>query len=86
MGDVIRYQKRVVEKIKTLSDSRLKAALDFIEYLEEKEDWEATWEVLRDKESLENIKAADNAWESRRLDEFIPWEKERKDVQNSPAQ
>jgi hypothetical protein len=30
MGDVIRYQKRVVEKIKTLSDSRLKAALDFI--------------------------------------------------------
>ena len=86
MADVIRYQKRAIEKIKTLSDSRLKAALDFIEYLEEKEEWEATWEVLRDKESLENIKAADDDWESRRMEKFISWAKVRRDVQNSSAQ
>jgi hypothetical protein len=42
MEDAIEYQKRVIEKIKILSEDRLKAALDFIEYLGEKEEWEAT--------------------------------------------
>jgi len=45
--------------------------LDFI--LEE--EWEATLEVLKDEETMENIKAADEAWESRRMEEFMPWEK-----------
>ncbi|MFQ6073095.1 MAG: DUF2281 domain-containing protein, partial [Methanosarcinales archaeon] len=39
-------EKRVIEKIKTLSEDRLKTVIDFIEYLEEKESWEATLEVL----------------------------------------
>ena len=86
MEEVIKYQKRMMEKIKRLSEDRLKAALDFVEYLEEKEEWEATWEVLSDKETMENIKAADDTWESRRLGEFIPWEKVRKDVQDPSAQ
>ena len=86
MEEVIKYQKRVIEKIKVLSESRLKAALDFIEYLEEKEEWEATWEVLSDKDSMENIKAADDAWEDRRRVEFIQWEKVRRDVQDSSTQ
>jgi len=25
---------------------------------------------------MENIKAADEAWEARRMEEFVPWEKE----------
>jgi len=49
--------------------------LDFIEYFEEKEEWVATLEVLRDEETMENIKAADDAWEARRMEEFMPWEK-----------
>ena len=49
-----------MEKIKALSLERLKVVLDFIEYLEEKEEWEATLEVLKDKETMENIiKATD---------------------------
>ena len=34
-----------------------------------------TLEVLREEETMENIKAADDAWEVRRMKEFMPWEK-----------
>jgi len=27
---------------------------------------------------MENIKAADEAWEARRMEEFVPWEKVRR--------
>ena len=80
MEEVIKYQGKAIEKIKRLSESRLKAALDFIEYLEEKEEWGATWEVLSDKDSMEKIKAADDAWKGGRMEEFIEWEKVRRDV------
>jgi len=50
--------------------------LDFI--LEGKEELEATLEVLKDKETMENIKAADEAWEAGRMEEFMPWEKVRR--------
>jgi len=53
MDDVVEYQRRVVKKIKTLE--RLKVVLDFIEYLEDKEEREATLEVLKDKETMERI-------------------------------
>jgi len=75
MDEVVEYQRRVVEKIKALSLERLKVVLDFIEYHEEKEELEATLEVLNDKETMEHIKAADDAWEARRMEEFMPWEK-----------
>jgi len=84
MDDVVEYQKRVMEEIKTLE--RLRVALDFIEYLEEKGEWEATLEVLGDEETMENIKAADEAWEARRMEEFVPWEKVRRDVQDTYSQ
>jgi len=74
MDEVVEYQRRVMEKIKTLSLERLKVVLDFI-YLEEKEEWEATLEVLKDEETMEHIKAADEAWEASRMEEFMPWEK-----------
>ena len=44
MDEVVEYQRRVMEKIKALSLERLKVVLDFIEYPEEKEEWEATLE------------------------------------------
>ena len=75
IDEVVEYQRRVVEKIKALSLERLKVVLDFIEYHEEKEEWEATLEVLKDEETMKNIKAADDAWEARRMEEFMPWEK-----------
>lgn len=68
-------EKRAIEKIKTLSEDRLKTVIDFIEYLEEKESWEATLEVLGDKDSMKNIRAADDAWESGAMEEFVSWDK-----------
>ena len=47
--------------------------LDFIEYLEGEK--EATLEVLRDEETMEHIKVADDAWKARRMEEFMPWKK-----------
>ena len=86
MDEVVEYQRRVVEKIKALSLERLKVVLDFIGYLEEKEEWEATLEVLKDKETMEHIKAADEAWEAGRMEEFMPWEQVRRDVQDTYSQ
>jgi len=82
MDEIVEYQRRVMEKIKALSLERLKVVLDFIEYLEEKEEWEATLEVLNDKETMENIKAADDAWEAKRMEEFVPWEKVRRQIKS----
>ena len=39
MSGVSEYRKRAVEKIEMLSENKLKVALDFIEYLAEKEDF-----------------------------------------------
>jgi len=38
MDEVVEYQRRVMKKIKTQSLERLRVVLDFIEYLEEKEE------------------------------------------------
>jgi len=35
MSSIIEYRKEVIEKIETLSKSKLKSALDFVEYLAE---------------------------------------------------
>ena len=29
----------------------------------------------KDEETMEHMKAADDAWEARRIEEFMPWEK-----------
>jgi len=86
MEEVMKYQKKAIEEIKRLSESRLKAALDFIEYLAEKEEWEATWEVLGDKDSVEKIGVADNAWKDRRMGEFFEWDNVRRNVQDPSGQ
>jgi len=52
----------------------------FIGYLAEKEEWEATWEILSDENAMKNIKAADEAWKAKRKEEFISWDAVRKDV------
>ena len=49
MDEVVEYQRRVMEKIKTLSLERLKVVLDFIEYLEEKKKWRRRLKFLRTK-------------------------------------
>ncbi|CAD6490179.1 MAG: hypothetical protein KFBDDELM_00057 [Candidatus Argoarchaeum ethanivorans] len=80
MSSTIEYRKRVIEKIEILSESKLQSVLDFIGYLAEKEEWEATWEILSDENAMKNIKAADEAWKTKRKEEFISWDAVRRDV------
>jgi len=80
MSSTIEYRKRVIEKIEILSESRLQSVLDFIGYLAENEEWEATWEILSDENAMKNIKEVDEAWKAKRKEEFISWDAVRKDV------
>lgn len=54
----IAIKKKVREAVETLSDKKARVALDFINYLMEREEWEATDELLSDKKLLMDYKAA----------------------------
>lgn len=54
----ITIRKKVKEAIKTLSEEKARVALDFITYLGEREEWDATGELLSDKKLLMDYKAA----------------------------
>jgi PHD/YefM family antitoxin component YafN of YafNO toxin-antitoxin module len=56
MGTAVK--KRVKDAIENLSDKKARVVLDFIDYLKEKEEWEATAELLSDKKLLMDYKAA----------------------------
>ena len=64
----------MISKIGLLSDSKLKSALDFVEYLIETEGREATQEILRDGNAMKNIKEANEAWKDMSEEEFISWD------------
>jgi hypothetical protein len=51
-------KKKVKEAIETLSEQRARVALDFVDYLREREEWEATAELISDKKLLMDYKAA----------------------------
>jgi mRNA-degrading endonuclease RelE of RelBE toxin-antitoxin system len=53
------YKRKAIKKLDVLSSDRLKVVLDFIEYLEQKEELDATLEILADQESMQNIRADD---------------------------
>jgi plastocyanin len=54
----IAVKEKAKEAIETLSDKKARVALDFIDYLREREDWEATYELISDKKLLMDYKAA----------------------------
>ena len=54
----IAVKEKAKEAIEALSDKKARVALDFIDYLREREDWEATYELISDKKLLMDYKAA----------------------------
>ena len=77
---VVNYKRKAIEKLDVLSPDRLKVVLDFIEYLEQKEELDATLEILADEESMRNIRTADQAWEMGKMQEFTSWNKVKRHV------
>jgi len=72
-----REAKKAIDK---LSNEKIKVAIDFIDYLKEKEEMEATLEILSSRELMAQIEEAEKAVKNGKLDEFIPWEKVKRNV------
>ncbi|MCX8027945.1 MAG: hypothetical protein N3A62_08860 [Thermodesulfovibrionales bacterium] len=71
---------RWIWAIDNLSDEKLKVAIDFITYLKDKEDMEATLEILSSHEIMAQIKEAERSLQDGKSEDFIPWEKIRRNV------
>ena len=72
-----REAKKAIDK---LSNKKIKVAIDFIDYLKEKEEMEATLEILSSRELMAQIEEAEKAVKKGKLDEFIPWKKVKRNV------
>lgn len=72
-----REAKKVIDG---LSEKKVKIAIDFLEYLKEKEEVEATFEILRSQKLMEQIEESEKAIKNNKLDEFIPWEEVKRNV------
>lgn len=72
-----RQAKRAIDE---LSDEKVKVAVDFIDYLKEKEETEATLEVLSSRELMAQIAEAERSLKKGRAEDFIPWEKVKRNV------
>ena len=73
-------KKQAKQIINDLDDDKIKVAVSFMEFLEEKERWEATKEILASPQMVADIEEADKAWKAGRKEEFIPWEKVKRNV------
>jgi len=76
------YKERIVEILNELPASRLRSALDYIEYLKDKEAWEETQEILADKKLMAQLEKADKDWNNGNYKEgdYIEWEKVKRNV------
>ena len=68
------YKGKLMEEVKSLSQGRVKTVADFAAYLKEREEWEATGEILGDEELAQQVKEARKAWAEGRKGEFVSLE------------
>ena len=68
------YRGKLLEEVKSLSEGRIKAVADFAAYLKEREEWEATAEILGDEELAQQVKESRKAWAEDRKGEFVSLE------------
>ena len=68
------YKDKLMEEVESLSEERVKAVADFAAYLKEREEWEATAEVLDNKELAQEVKESRKAWAEGKKGEFVSLE------------
>lgn len=73
-------KKQAKRAIDELSEEKVRVAVDFIDYLKEKEEMEATLEILSSHELMAQIEEAERAIKKGKFEEFIPWEKVKRNV------
>ncbi len=64
-------QQQAMTLIEQLPTEKLKAAIDYLNYLYDKEAWEATYELISDPEIAKNIEQAEEDIKSGRLKSWI---------------
>ncbi|MDP2744717.1 MAG: hypothetical protein Q8P00_06610 [Dehalococcoidia bacterium] len=62
MVDSRSYKSKLLKEVKSLSEERVKELADFAAYLREREEWEATAEVLGSKEMVRQIRRSRKDW------------------------
>ena len=80
VDEIKKYEERALASLKRLPEKKLRTAVDFIEYLQSKEEWEATWETLTDKQMIADIEVAEEDWKAGRREFFLPWDQVKRDV------
>ncbi|WKZ14514.1 MAG: hypothetical protein QY317_11425 [Candidatus Jettenia caeni] len=73
-------KKQAKKTIDELSEDKVKVAIDFLNYLKEKENAEATLEILSSNELMEQIKDAEEEIKADKLNEFVAWDKIKRNV------
>ena len=73
-------KKEAKKAIDKLSDEKVRVAIDFIDYLKEKEEMEATLEILSSRELMAQIGEAEKAIKKGNLHKFVSWEKVKRNV------
>lgn len=77
---VTTLKRQAKKAIEGLSEEKIRVAIDFIDYLKGKEEMEATLEILASHELMAQIGEAEKAFKKGKLDEFVPWERVKRDV------
>lgn len=65
-------RQRLLEEIEGLSDDRLEVLRDMAAFLREREEWEATEEVLTSRQLLGAVRKSRAAWGKGKREEFLP--------------
>jgi len=66
--------------IEELSLDKVRVAVDFLQYLKDKEEMEATLEILASGELKAQLEEAERAMQEGRFEDFLPWKKVRRNV------
>ena len=68
------YKSKLLEEVRSLSEERVKAVADFAAYLKEREEWEATAEIMGDEELVQQVRESRKAWAEGKKGEFVSLE------------
>ena len=75
--ETIKFEDQALIGLKQLPKNRIRQVIDFIEYLKAKEEWEATKEILSDKEFIASIRRGEEDIKARR---YKKWQEVREDA------
>jgi ribosomal protein L22 len=77
-SSVRQLRRQATDLLRQLSPERLRAAIEFLAFLREREEWEATWDILSDPKMMAMIRKAEERWRKHGKEAFLPWEEVKK--------